>query len=287
MTSDSSKLDKSVRDQANSSGYLFQLAIENAIRTSDVPYEVVVHEYPYQVDESDAGFMDLVLTHESDSAPSPVLIECKRVTDEADWVFICDESASPTQRAVLQWGRFRHEESTGGDDFGGFFSFEIVPESLHSEFCVVRGEGDKRRPLLERDCGYLLSASDALSLELLSQARSTKQNRHFACVPILVTSANLRVFRVPIGKISLVDGKISKDDSLAAETVPFIRFTKSLSTAPTRTQLNGKLARDLRLVTRDRERTVFVVNSEAIVEFLKRLSLHQGLGASFPWEDSK
>jgi hypothetical protein len=86
-------------------------------------------------------------------------------------------------------------------------------------------------------------------------------------VPVVVTNAALTICRFDPAAIRIEDGTLAAADAVT-ETVPFIRFRKSLATAMPESQF-----RDLGAANRARERTVFVVTAAHLSTFLKGWSI--------------
>jgi hypothetical protein len=84
------------------------------------------------------------------------------------------------------------------------------------------------------------------------------------------------VAKVDLNKISSEDGTI---DELKYDEIPIIMFRKSLVTEPS----PNALPSDIQSANKDKERTVFVVNSKYLIDDLKNLSVRPNV-ATFPWE---
>ena len=81
--------------------------------------------------------------------------------------------------------------------------------------------------------------------------------------PAIVTNAEIAVCRFDPTKIKITDGTLEAGD-VEISTIPFIRFRKSLTT-----KFPQGVFYHLEAANRARERTVFVVNSTSLSEFLK------------------
>jgi hypothetical protein len=89
------------------------------------------------------------------------------------------------------------------------------------------------------------------------------QHARLFVFPVVVTNASLSICRFDPGNIRIEDGTLDVAHA-QIETVPFIRFRKTLATVFPNRQLN-----DLRAANRARERTIFVVTAAHIAAFLK------------------
>ena len=93
--------------------------------------------------------------------------------------------------------------------------------------------------------------------------RGYAQHLRLFNVPVVVTNAVLTICRFDPAAIKIEDGTLTAAAAVT-ETVPFIRFRKSLTPA----MPEGHFS-DLRSVNRARERTVFVVTASHLSSFLK------------------
>ena len=84
-------------------------------------------------------------------------------------------------------------------------------------------------------------------------------------VPVVVTNAALTICRFDPAAIKIEDGTLTAADAVT-ETVPFIRFRKSVTAA----MPEGHFS-DLRSVNRARERTVFVVTASHLSSIPQRV----------------
>jgi len=243
----------------NSSGYLFQLRVEHEIKqsSSEHGWDVVSREHPWKDAETDTdGFIDLVL--EQRYSHQRMVVECKRPQD-ANWVFLVpnDEPEPFTTRTRCAWldsGKDRKPIS-GWDDL------DFLPNSFESAFCIIRGTGERDHPMLERLSKLLLKSVECLQEEELELYRA--QFPHVRIyLPAILTTAELKICRFDLGRVSLKDGKIS---SAKFESVPFVRFRKSLKTELTP---NAKPS-DLQEANRDKERTILVINAMELTRTLR------------------
>src|SRR6266542_2122561 len=165
----------------NASGFMLQLALENAVRSTERQhrFEIEAREHPWRRDD-DGGFIDLILGRNS----VRLVCECKRTRD-GNWVFPVEESASPTERARLLW-----TESTGRGALRDWFNFRLQTPSPESSFCMIRGQGENDSPLLERLAGKLITSVEALADEELCfrRAGDTRDTRR-VYVPVVITTA--------------------------------------------------------------------------------------------------
>jgi hypothetical protein len=152
----------------------------------------------------------------------------------------------------------------------------MVPESPESEFCIIRGHGENTESVLERLARHVLSSTEALALEEMGLRRYSTQDKLGLFVPIIVTSADLKTSKCEPKNISLSDGTISDPEF---ETVPWVRFRKSLST------FNGDKSTftELNKISEKEQRSIFVINSMHLSNFLKQWKLEPSQFGTYPW----
>lgn len=251
--------DNKLLDLINGSGFLFQLGIEAEVKRTrhEHLWNVAAREYPWERDGA-GGFIDLVLSR----GPLRVVLECKR-TREATWVFL---TTSDSKRSFFwcPWAQY-----VSGSRFqGGWIDFQVLPACPIAEFCIVRGQGEGDKPLLERLCAGLVQAVDGLAEEELQIWSNASQRNLGVYIPVIVTTATLQLCVYDPARVSMTDGSIQEAEFKA---VPYVRFRKSLATTLSKEarpdSLEGALA--------DRERSVFIVNAEHFTEFLKELEIRE------------
>lgn len=256
----------------NNSGFLFQLRLEEEIKQSRPvspigEWQQIAREHKW-IDSLDGkeGFIDIVLEC---GGITRLVIECKRVTD-ASWLFLVPSDKKESRHGQLLW-----TESIANTFDWHNFSFN--PLSLESTFCVVRGQGEKDTPLLERLSSLLLRSTESLANEELSL--TFKQERRIRVyLPVIVTNAVLYACRFNISDINIDTGKLSESEFTQ---VPFIRFRKNLSST---IKSNSPFTSNLNEINRQNERTVLIINAKELTTILSRLDLPYQLNAPWPWE---
>ena len=110
-------------------------------------------------------------------------------------------------------------------------------------------------------------------MQALSTARAGTQR--FTIVPVVVTNAELRLLR--IGRVDLLRGipETGKDDG---EVVKWLRYEKTLSTTGL-DPMKDDQPKDFAGWAADRLRTVFVVQAQHFIEFLRKFGV-----ARHPWQ---
>lgn len=260
----------------NSSGFPFQLRIADQIRRQDPMFgwELLAQETPWRAEGGREGFIDIVIRNRREN--DRMVLECKR-TREADWVFLLpqDGESDKGTRARMLYVDVPLDQSA--DELRmGWHNFYTHPESTISEFCIVRGTGEGHRPMLENLCGVLLDSAECLAREESSVAIERKTSLCCSYIPVIVTNANLQVCRFELSSISLDDGEIPDGEF---ESVPYIRFSKTLSTRG----ISDVPITTLGAATRERQRTVFVVQASQLEMFLKDWYIPNTRENQRPW----
>ena len=153
--------EKQLKSIVNASGFAFQLALENKIKETrnEHGWEVMAREHPWHDNNNgEEGFIDLILKNNN----VRLVIECKRPRD-AVWVFL-----NPNNRrdavinARLFWSIFSDMKISIGVDtrtgqkntiyreISTWSDFAITEESPESQFCMIRGQKEDDKTMLER-----------------------------------------------------------------------------------------------------------------------------------------
>ncbi len=244
------------------SGFPLQVGISHLIdsATKGLGWRVQYAEHAWRNVEDDlSGFIDLVL--ENASRNMALVVECKRV-QEVSWVFLSPHPKPHPRRYARAWV----SQYDGGFIKFGWDDFPLDPPSVQSDFCCVFGQDAKSIPMLERVGSTLVSSTEALAKEEKTTLLSDDFNRR-AYLNVIVTTAKLKVCSFDPSDISLKDGTISK---CTFDDVPYVRFQKQLSI-----RFPDSLAfsvGDTSAVAKAKENTVFVVNSESLLEFVQALN---------------
>ena len=170
------------------------------------------------------------------------------------------------QRAKLCWWDRTPEHS----DLFGYTDFNVLPYSPESAFCVVRGQSDKDKPMLERLSTNLLRSLECFASEELDLTIS-EYSKQKIYIPIIVTTANLEVFYFNPEEVDIQTGEFLSDQLYDGQfqSTPFIRFRKSLTTTLSSTQ-NSRKSQTIAEVNRENERTIFVINATELSNILKQ-----------------
>jgi len=265
----------------NASGYLFQLKIAAIVNNFSKEctrrqLHLLATEHRWADEETGLeGFIDLVMETGTNGR---LVIECKRIKGNGKWVFLVPQKQAQESGAsrILWTGK-----DTKGRPMAAWDGFHHGPDSLTSSFCIVRGSGESDPPYLERIASILIRATESLANEEISfiKERSTPGLRFY--FPTIITNANLVVCKYDHEKIDTSTGELDEGDF---QSVPMIRFTKSLSSRvgtsfPSRNILVSGL---------ESERTIFVINSDELINILKREWEFRGPDhyKGWPWESS-
>lgn len=260
--------------QINKSGFPFQLRIQQEIRAShsEHGWELASREHPWRDPNSESsGFIDLTL-HHTKYLDDRLVIECKRVrTDDSrqlQWIFLLpDEGWRPTSQASCfeVGGGFKQlVGTTKWIERRLWGNVRVSPDSLESEFCILSTDDSKRQPILEALCGDVLESVEGLAQEEVRIEQSQSSDGFLRFIfPVIVTNASLTACHFNSGDVEITDGTLNAK-AIKLNRVPFIRFRKSLATQFP----DGKFVA-LKDAHRARERSVYIVNAEGLLEFLK------------------
>jgi hypothetical protein len=249
-------VDDHLKKVVDRSGFPLQLGIAGLVgrTTGDHGYTVIYQEHAWRRSDAESGYLDLVLQDRHESLV--LAIECKRVLD-TDWIFLQSGPSIAEARTARGWVTYSPGNPNG---FIGWWDFDMAARAPQAQFCVVPKD-DKAVPMLERIASELVSATEALALEdyELRPLSGEAIRMHFS---VIVTSARLRVTSVDPEKINLADGTTS---DLLFQEVPVVMFRKQLAIKPVHQVDRAMQTKD---VAAAKEHTVFVVNSEAVHDFL-------------------
>lgn len=247
-----------LRKNLNSSGFPFQIAVEIAIANIS-GWKVSKREYPWHNnDTGQNGFIDIIAEKNSVT----LVVECKRVRD-AEWIFLCSPRNMNRSHA-----RFWVNRVGGREQAVGWYDGQVEPSSPEADFCAVMGQ-DHRKPLLENLASELISATEAFAVEEFPFFKDIPISRCY--FPVIITTAELYICKIDPSDIEMESGEIKNPKF---ETVPFVRFRKSLTTAPPLFAIERHITRPEELAEA-RERTVFVLNASSLKETLGHWEIAQ------------
>jgi len=257
-----------LRQHVDSSGFPLQLAIANKFPRTRQNWHVLYEEHQWR-HKDQSGFIDLVI--EDETKTWLMNIECKRVRDSS-WIFLKDSISPPRRRHAKLWvSSRRSDDSMTHFDWA---DIPIDPECEESSFCVVPGQDSKARPMLER-----LSATVVLSTEALAAEEASTVSEQYSHLRIyqnvIVTTAELKVCEINIENINVATGEIPEDAQFT--DVPFVRFRKQLGSTQAE-RPRAQLVTDIHGRNRERESTIFVVNSQHLDDFIYQCELPDDVG---------
>jgi len=263
---------KDLAGLVNASGFALQLAIEKAVEdsSSEHSFELEAHEHPWKTTE-DRGFIDLIFGRSN----VRLVCECKRPR-EGIWVFLREEDRSHVDRARLLWLNKAERGMTSG-----WHDFHLRTASPESAFCVIRGKGENDDPMLERTARRLILSVEALANEETAVLDDDDDTRVY--VPVILTTAELRVCRYDPLKIKLTSGTITDESYEKSEMISFRKAFTPTRTVERRT--DEMAYRAFRRLSLEQERTVLVINATAFIQTLRAWTPTMiGDDHSPPWE---
>jgi Holliday junction resolvase-like predicted endonuclease len=247
----------------NASGFPLQLGLQHLVQQTqgEHGWHFVSREHPWMNETLGCGgFIDLII--ENQYLTQVMVIECKRVRDTS-WIFLDPSKEAKHETVVNSWVRRKEKEC----EFSGWMDLVLKPVSPQAEFCIIPGHDPKSRPILERTAAELIDATEALATEELNLiGNNIKSLRVY--YPVIITTAELKVCNFDSEDIDIKSGELQSKSSYFS-TVPFVRFRKSLSVSPLKDKCFNSI-KEIDLIT---ERTVFIVNSGSMLDFLKSMQL--------------
>jgi len=252
----------------NDSGFPLQIAMEKAsYEAFGFDLGVMRSEFPWANGTyGTSGYLDLFLS----IGASRFVVSAKRVR-ESDWIFLQEDSAPAETIEARAYWRMRRER-----ELGGWSKVSLFPAMPDAPYAVIPGTKD-RPAMLERECALLIHALEAVAFQedRLAQKEDPGLRLYH---PVLVTTANLHVCRLPAGSVDLKSGEAPVSTMGLAE-IPVVRLTKAF-TPPLGTEGGS----DLYQLAQGLERTVFVVTATHFVQFMKDLEVtKRGLPIHQPW----
>jgi len=253
---DETQLKKTV----NSSGFPLQIAIESLIKEThrEHRWRVLFSEHSWaNLDTDESGFIDLILEHKDRS--SLLIVECKRVQNTS-WVFLQGEADINSQSNAKAWCT---KKESGRIQKFGWFDPPVDPPTAESAFCVVAGQDAKSRPMLERLASEVVASTEGFAIEDRSFLKGSSDYARYYFSAI-VTTADLMVCNFDPNKVVIGNGEM---DDAKFTNVPYLRFRKQISTykMPEATWKESTA----RKIARHKENTVFVINANAFIDFLR------------------
>lgn len=253
-----------LREFVNQSGFPLQIGLANLVErtTERHGWKVLYTEHSWRNPSAETeGFIDIVL--ENRHGTLVLVIECKRVL-ETSWIFLQPGDRLVARRHIKAWVT---RYATGKFKWFDWRDLSGDPGSPESQYCVVPGQDPRSKPMLERIAADVVEATEGVAWE----EKGLQTHQHDALrvyFSVIVTTAQLKVGVFDPDRISLADGTLP---DAAFEEVSYVRFRKQLSTRTPELVDTGWDAK--RALIRAKERTVFVINAEALLGFLSEIEI--------------
>lgn len=187
----------------NSSGFPLQIGIEHLVNstTSSHGWKVRYKEHSWKnADTQSSGFIDIVLSDQYGT--SVMVVECKRVQNSS-WIFLLPSERQAQRRHARAWvSRLDNQEAK----FFDWTDIAAYPTTPESQFCVVPGQDNKSRPMLERVASQLVEATEALADE--DYHLNTQHNFIRIYINIIITTAEIHLCRFDPDSISIETGMV-------------------------------------------------------------------------------
>jgi hypothetical protein len=253
-----------LKGHVNASGFPLQIGVGNLVDNTSHRHgwKTLYTEHSWSNSETgESGFIDLVLSNSANT--KYFTVECKRVKDTS-WIFL-NEGAEVKLRRHSKAFIFK-KDGTQVNQFG-WSDVTLEPSSPESQFCVIPGTGSKSKSLIERAAAELVSSTEALAMEDKSLSLDDRWTLGIY-FNLIVTTAKIQVCSFEKTDISIADGTISNPKF---DEVAYVRFRKQLSPTYNLPEIFRVAGYEDRAYAK--ENTVFVVNSEHLVEFLVNFEL--------------
>jgi hypothetical protein len=246
----------------NSSGFPLQIAIENAVKSPNCEWRVLTKEHSWEKDAGDlGGFIDSIL--ENNNKQDVLTIECKRARD-TNWIFLQPDPKQNSRKHVKHWVTYYE---SGILKKYGWIDGTAEPSSPESEFCIIDRQ-DETKPMLERISSELITATESFARKDREYLIGNPNLLRFV-TPVIVTTAQLQLCNFLPENISISSGEIS---GASYQTIPFLRFRKQLSTRAV--DINKITKPTYYEISKAKENTVFIVNSDHFLEFLEQFQIN-------------
>jgi hypothetical protein len=254
----------------NSSGFVFQIGvrreIERAVNLHGWEVMVEEHQWIHPITH-DTGFIDLVLKHKRQVIVR-LVVECKRATN-LDWVFLTPrEYSRETPKITVFWTNRKEKDK----DVWGWLDIAADPPSAQSSFCVLKGQDEKKTPMLERIADSLLPSIEALAIQEMSlQPYDNTFGKPALYLPIIITNAKLSTASFDAKNVNMETGKL---EDAKFEEVSLVRFRKSLTT-----HMHSTMApKDLIEANVFSQVSILVVNASSFAKVFTEFHLQSNIG---------
>lgn len=257
MSNDDSK---DLKKFVDGSGFPLQVKIEGVINQAP-NWDVDGREVYWENGHRD-GFIDIVASHIY--TPMKLFLEVKKKSGGA-WIFLSSERQHKKDERAIILTVNNHNTQFEWNEI-------LLPVSTEKfPFCAVMGQKNPSNPLLERlGSELIMSMEGYLQNQDFKRIRwnNTKSNAlpdFPSAISVIVTNTNLYKCYYDADTVDLSDGTIKGNTNF--EEVKYLAFTKPLwSKIEKSRESSGYLSRYQ--INEQQDRTVFVVNSNHLREFL-------------------
>lgn len=250
--------DEKLTDAVNRSGFPLQIGLEHLVKNQcSELWKTIYSEHSWKNPfDSSSGFIDLIL--EDVNRTTVLIVEAKKVVDTT-WIFLVSQEPQMNRKHVKTWITYM------SDSYSDYLDIKTDPSTVESKFCVVDGQDSKSRPMLERLASEAVSSTEGFANEEKTLLKSYDLRMYFS---VIVTTAILKVCKTNPDDISISTGQLK---AVELNEVPYLRFRKQLNYNITSKYNYSEI--DYREVARQKENTVFIVNSDHFLDFLKEFEV--------------
>ena len=249
-----------MKGHVNSSGFPLQIGLKNLIEDyfEHQTWSTLYTEHAWRnPNNGEIGFIDLVVCNQSGTIY--FVIECKRVQDTS-WIFLVEGERINKRRHSKC---FVFKKSSENLEKFEWIDLTLDPSTPESQYCVVPGTGNQKHTLIERTASELVSSTEGLAFESKALNKNSGETLEIY-FNVIVTTAKLQVCLLPSDSISIADGTI---ENPKFEEVPYLRFRKQLNPIYEIPEVYKSFNKQE--ISRAKENTVFMVNSQHLIEFLR------------------
>jgi hypothetical protein len=280
------KLEELLFNSLNEQGYLFQEICKQMLQNADTKWTVCTDEYPVSFQGQDTK-IDIILRHEG-SVENYVIIECKRANpDYTCWLFAARQSDFKAHPSIFVLNLNSGELVSSNrrvNPIARIMKMELnVPTDIAHNWLEVKEsqKGFVSNPQnIETAFAQVLKGISGFAQEVREQKCKTNYIFTTMFIPVVITTAKLYCADYNSTEIDLSTGTIEKDkvsfgNNKKAEEKPCMLVHYGASSALTPSYIPDTFYDDNpKELIKYKLRSIFIVNSNYIVQFFKNLGLN-------------
>ncbi len=289
---ENSELQEQLFSSLNEQGYLFQEACKYELDNNITGWSVRAYEYPVSIQKQDTK-VDIILS--SNRNPERfALVECKRTNPSyASWLFgVPDLNITYSPHCSVLWlGCNSVSSNSPMHPTISLSSLEVdVPTYIAQSWLEIKKGKSKNNSSvtlqertstpqnIENAFAQVLKGVSGFAQEQCDQRVKGNVSFSIQLIPVVVTTASLYMAYYKPCDISISTGKIDKDKVLFSTKGPrpeelkwiLVYYGAGESVAPSAIPSNF-IGTDPKYLLVNKLRSIFIVNSNYLVEFFKKL----------------